>query len=85
MNKEKIIEAAAKEFVQKLHASIEKLPMDELTPELAERFSEGLRQSISSAAIVGYKTFIESYDVEEEALEVEGKKLRHKYPSKKTS
>jgi hypothetical protein len=73
MNQEKIIEAATKEFIQKFRESMEKLPMDELT------------QSISSAAIIGYKTFIESYDIEEEALEVEGEKMRYKYPSKKTS
>jgi hypothetical protein len=85
MNQEKIIEAATKEFIQKFRESMEKLPMDELTPELAKQFSEGLKQSISSAAIIGYKTFIESYDIEEEALEVEGEKMRYKYPSKKTS
>jgi hypothetical protein len=44
MNQEKIIEAATKEFIQKFRESMEKLPMDELTPELAKQFSVAVRR-----------------------------------------
>lgn len=85
MNQEQIIEAVTKAFTQKFRESMKNLSSEDLTPELAEQFSKGLQQCISTAAIMGYKTFIESYDIEAEVLEVEGKQLRYKYPSKKTS
>jgi hypothetical protein len=84
MNQEQIIEAVTKEFTQKFREVMKDLSLDDLTPELAEQFSKSLQQCISDAARVGYKTFIESYDIEEDVLEVEGKKMRYKYPSKKT-
>jgi len=85
MNQEQIIEAVTKEFTQKFRETMKDLSLDELTPELAEQFSKGLQHCISNAALVGYKTFIESYEVKEDLLEVEGKALRFKCPSKKTS
>ena len=83
MNQEQIIEAVTKEFTQKFREAMKDLSLDDLTPELAEQFSKGLQQCISDAALMGYKTFIESYDIEVEALEMEGKKMRYKYSSKK--
>ena len=85
MNQEQIIEAVTKEFTQRFRETMADLSLDELTPELADEFSKGLQHCISKAALMGYKTFIESYDIKEDFLEVEGKTLRFKYSSKKTS
>lgn len=84
MIEEKIIEAVSREFAQKFRETMKDLSTEDLSPELAEKFSEILKQSISTAAVVGYQTFIESYDVKEELLEIEGKRMRYKCPSKKS-
>lgn len=83
MIEEKIIKAATEEFEQKLRESMKELPMKDLTVELAKKFGEGLKQSISSAAITGYQTFLESYDVSEDIIEIDGKQKRFKFSSKK--
>lgn len=85
MNQEQIIEAVTQEFTQKFREAMKDLSLEELTPELAEQFSKGLQHCISSAAQVGYQTFIETYDIKADLLEIEGKRLRFKYPSKKNS
>jgi hypothetical protein len=84
MIQDQIIEAAMKELAQKLRQAMNDLPMDTLTADLAEKVGKGLQQSIRSAALVAYQTFIESYDVHTETIEVEGKILRLKIPSEKT-
>jgi len=84
MVQEQIIKVAVEEFEQKLRQSMADLQMDTLTPELAEKVSQGLKQSICSAAIAAYRTFIESYDVKKDTIEIAGKILRNKISSAKT-
>jgi len=84
MSQDQIIKVAMEEIEQKLRQSMADLQMDTLTPELAEKVSQGLKQSIRSAALAAYRTFIESYDVKKDTIEIEGKILRNKIPSAKT-
>lgn len=85
MSQDQIIKVAMEEIEQKLRQSMADLQMDTLTPELAEKVSQGLKQSIRSAALAAYRTFIESYDVKKDTIEIEGKILRNKIPSAKPS
>ncbi len=80
---DKIIEAATEEFKQKLRHALDNLSVATLTPELAEQVSHGLQESIRSAALVGYRTFLESYDEKHDTLEVNGRVLRFKFTSAK--
>jgi len=68
MLEDKIIQAATEEFKQKLRHALENLSMATLTPELATQVSQGLQESICSAALVGYRTFLESYKTGEYAM-----------------
>ena len=83
MLEDKIITTATEEFKQKLRQSFENLSMATLTPELAEQVSQGLQESIRSAALVGYRTFLESYDEKQDVLTVNGQVLRFKIVSEK--
>ena len=56
-----------------------------LTPELAAEFTKGMQATIASAARVGYRQFLESYDLPEETMISAGHKLRYKQDSKKNS
>jgi len=83
MFEDKIITTATEEFKQKLRQALENLSMASLTPELAEQVSQGLQESIRSAALVGYRTFLESYDEKQDVLTVNGQILRFKIVSEK--
>ena len=83
MLEDKIIKAATEEFKQKLRHALENLSMATLSPELAEQVSQGLQESIRSAALVGYRTFLESYDEQQDVLAVNGQVLRFKIASGK--
>lgn len=85
MDYQKIVQSATKEFQQKLEASLENLQGDQLTPELAAAFTKGMQATIASAAQVGYRQFLESYDLQEETMMAQGGKLRYKQDSKKKS
>jgi hypothetical protein len=83
MLEDKIIQAATEEFKQNLRHSLENLSMATLTPELATQVSQGLQESICSAALVGYRTFLESYDEKQDILQVDEQVLRFKIASEK--
>lgn len=83
MLEDKIITTATEEFKQKLRQSLENLSIATLTPELAAQVSQGLQESIRSAALVGYRTFLEFYDEKQEVLTVNGQILRFKIVSEK--
>lgn len=83
MLEDKLITTATEEFKQKLRQALENLSMTTLTPELAEQVSQGLQESIRSAALVGYRAFLESYDEKQDGLTVNGQILRFKVVSEK--
>ena len=85
MNPEKVIEAASTELKQKLQDTLENLQTERLTPELAAEFTRGLQAAITSAAQSGYRTFMESYDLQEDQMIANGQRHRYKQDSEKKS
>ncbi|MGH7600897.1 MAG: hypothetical protein ACREOI_31450, partial [bacterium] len=83
MLEDQIIKGATEEFKQKLRQALENLSMATLSAELAEQVSHGLQESMRSAALVGYRTFLESYDEKQDVLAVNGQVLRFKIASAK--
>lgn len=83
MNPEKIIAAASAELRQKLQDTLENLQTERLSPELAAEFTRGLQVAISAAAQSGYRTFLESYDLQEDQMIAGGQRYRYKQESKK--
>lgn len=79
-----MIEAATQEFKQKLSAYCEELEAELLTPQLAEQVCQALTQAISAAAITGFRTFLEGYEVHTPTLCVNGTLYRFKQVSTKT-
>ncbi len=79
-----MVEAATQEFKQNLSACCEKLETGRLTPELAEKVCEGMKQAVSAAAIAGLRAFLEGYEVHTPTLQVNGMLFRRKQASAKT-
>jgi len=72
-----------KVFEQKMEDFAGKTDVSQLTADLALDFSAALKDAFSEAGRQAYQRFIESYDVEQPALEVNGQTLRFKMVSPK--
>ena len=79
-----LIKVATSEFEAKMNEFGKNLDTRLLTADLAEQVCHGLQESLSSAARVAFKDFLERYDLHEPTLQVEGQKLRLKRISPKT-
>ena len=79
-----MVEAATQEFRQKLSICCENLETQRLTPELAEEVCQGLTQAVSAAGIAGLRAFLEGYETDAPALQVNGTLFRRKQASAKT-
>ena len=79
-----MVEAATQEFRQKLSTCCENLETQRLTPELAEEVCQGLTQAVSAAGIAGLRAFLEGYETDAPALQVNGALFRRKQASAKT-
>lgn len=78
-----IIAAATEEFKQKLRQECKDWDLERLTPELAHQMSRGLQQALSVAGVAGFRTFLQGYEEEAPALEMEGRWYRWKMTSRK--
>ena len=83
MNINTILEIAKHEFQQKLNEFCQNQDFSKLTVEGAEQFAKGLRQSLSAARAVAYKSFIESYDENTQTILKDGVVFRFKQVSLK--
>ena len=70
-------------FEQKMEDFADKADVRQLTADLALDFSAALKVAFSEAGRQAYQKFIESYDVDEPVLEVNGRTLRQKLVSPK--
>ena len=83
MNINQILDIAKHEFQQKLIAFCQNHDFTKLTPENAEEFAKGLRDGLSAAGAVAYKSFIENYDENDNTIIKDGEVFRFKHVSQK--
>ena len=79
-----VIKVATAEFEDKMFATVQNFNTQQLTASLAEQISRALEGAFSAAGRAAFKAFLESYDVQEPHLQVEGQTLRFKTLSPKT-
>ena len=80
----RIIQVAIREFEQKMTEVSEIWDTEHLTAELAHQVGESLKQALTEAGQAAYRAFLQSYDLGEATLEVNGRVLRWKCVSEKT-
>lgn len=78
-----LIDAATHAFKQKILACGDKWDGEQLTPDLAEQMTQGLKEALAAAGVAALRTFLESYEGNAETLEVAGSLYRYKQPSRK--
>jgi hypothetical protein len=79
-----MIQIAMYEFKQKMTELGQTWNTDGLTPQLADQVGQGLKQALTAAAQSAYQAFLQSYDLAEPTLEIDGQTLRWKCVSEKT-
>lgn len=85
MKVDTMIEAAMAEFKQNLRGLCEGEDLSDLTPQLAEKMSARIRQSVASAGVASYRAFLLSYDAEQdEVWDARGEKFKFKDVRNKT-
>lgn len=77
------IKLAMEVFEQKMEDFADKADASKLTAELSLHFSTALKDAFSEAGRKAYQRFIESYDIHQPILEINGQKLRCKMASSK--
>lgn len=75
---QKAVKLAMEVFEQKMEHFAGKADTRELTADLALDFSAALKNAFSEAGREAYQTFIESYDLQDTILKINGQKLRRK-------
>ena len=65
-----MIEAATREFKQKLSAYCENLDLEALTPQAAEQAPSELGEALKACEIAALRTFLERYEVDEAPKQV---------------
>lgn len=80
---QKSVKLAMEVFEQKMEDFADKADEMELTADLAMDFSAALKDAFSEAGRKAYQRFIESYDLHETMLEINGEILRRKMVSPK--
>jgi len=83
MNTDAIIEAMCNEIKQNLRAFCEQEDFEILTPEAAQRMSEGMRHALAAGGVAGFRDFLLQYEQEGGTLDHEGQLMRHKTMSPK--
>lgn len=78
-----LIDVATYEFKQKILACGDKLDREHLTPDLAEQMTQGIKEALAAAGVAALRTFLESYEVDADTVEVEDTLYRYKQPSGK--
>jgi hypothetical protein len=78
------IQRASQEFEQKMSEFSRNWEMEHLTADLAQQARIALIESFCHASREAYKSFVESYDVQDPQIEPQGQKLRFKAVSPKT-
>jgi len=79
----RMVSAVMSEIKQKLQDFCKKREYEELTAEMAAYVSKSLQDATLSAAREGYRTFLESYDIEKYAIQVDDTTYRWKFLSPK--
>lgn len=78
MSMPEMIEAATAEFKQNLGQFCESEDLDQLTPDLAERFCAVLKASLAKAGVAAYTAFLRAYESPHDVLCVQGELFRFK-------
>jgi hypothetical protein len=78
-----MVRAVMSEIKQKLEDFCKDREDEALTPEVAAEVTQGLQEATLSAAREGYRTFIESYDIDVPAIQLNGTIYRNKGMSPK--
>jgi len=81
---QKAVKLAMEVFEQKMKDFAGKADTRELTADIALEFSTALKGAFSEAGRKAYQKFIESYDIQQPILQVNGQKLRWKMASPKS-
>lgn len=79
-----VVKVAIAEFETKMLTFGQHLNTQQLTADLAEQISHTLEDALSAAGCAAFKAFLESYDLQEPQLTINGQILRHKILSPKT-
>ena len=80
---QKVVKLAMEVFEQKMEDFAGKADVKELTADLALDFSAALKNAFSEAGRQAYQRFIESYDLQEPILDINGQTFRWKMVSPK--
>ena len=80
---QKVVKLAMEVFEQKMEDFAGKADVKELTADLALDFSAALKDAFSEAGRQAYQRFIESYDLQEPMLDINGRTFRWKMVSPK--
>jgi len=83
MNTNAMIEAVCNEIKQNLSAFCEQEDFKALTPEAAERMSEGMGHALAAGGVAGFRAFLLEYEPQGDTLEQEGRLMRLKTSSPK--
>lgn len=78
-----MVKAAVREFKRKIEDFCKNREVKALTPEVAKEVARGLQDATRNAALVGYATFLESYDLPASTLMIDDKCYRYKMRSPK--
>jgi hypothetical protein len=79
-----LIQVASREFERKMSEFGQNWKTDRLTAPLAKQVRIALREAFSHASRQAYKSFVESYEVQDSQIEWQGHQLRCKAVSPKT-
>jgi hypothetical protein len=73
-----MIQAMTDTIKQKIESFCEDRNLSILSPELGEEITEGITQALAQAGVAGYRAFLESYEVRERSIDVDGEEYRLK-------
>lgn len=73
-----IVDAAMREFKQNLTGICADVDLSELSADLAEQMCTALKASLASAGRAGFRTFLQSYEVQADVVRVHGELFRFK-------
>jgi len=83
MNTNAMVEAVCDEIKQNLIAFCEREDFESLTPEAAQRMSEGMGEALARGGVAGFRAFLLQYEHEDDVLEHKGQLMRLKRISPK--
>lgn len=78
-----IIAAMLNTIKQNMESFGENHDVSRLTPESAEALTRGMTQAVSEGAVAGYRTYLESHEIREQSIGVNGEEYRLKGPVEK--